>query len=103
MKFRSHFRRTVLSLHRVLASASLPVINEPGALLSFLFHSLFQSEGAWSGGVPDPQQGITAEPFSEFIRHLHGKGYGFGPPRPIFEGLAPRGKSVLVTCHRGHI
>src|SRR6266436_8198947 len=102
MKFRSHFRRTVLSLHRVLASASLPVINERGALLSFLFHSLFQSEGELRSGVPDPQQGITAEMFREFIGHFHDKGYGFVSPRQILEGLEPGGKYVLLTFDDGY-
>lgn len=102
MKFRSQLRRTVLSLHRVLASAPLPVIKERGALLSFLFHSLFESEGELRSSVVDPQQGITGEMFREFVVHFCDQGYDFVSPRQILQGLEPDGKYVLLTFDDGY-
>jgi len=58
------------------------------AVRCFLFSSFpFPERRELRSGVPDPQQGITAEMFREFIGHFHDKGYGFVSPRQILEGL----------------
>jgi peptidoglycan/xylan/chitin deacetylase (PgdA/CDA1 family) len=102
MKVHAQLKSAVLSFHRMLASVLLPVTSERGALLCFLFHSLFEREEELWGGALDPQQGITVDMFRAFVSHFHEQGYGFVSPGQILEGLQPGGKYVLLTFDDGY-
>ena len=98
----TQIKKTLLSYHRMLASALLPVTKEQGALLCFLFHSLFESGEEVRSGTLDPQQSVTVEMFRAFLGHFHEQGYGFVSPAQILDGLQPRGKYVLLTFDDGY-
>jgi peptidoglycan/xylan/chitin deacetylase (PgdA/CDA1 family) len=102
MMLPTQIKKTLLSSHRMLASALLALTNEQGALLCFLFHSLFESGEEVRSGVLDPQQGVTVEMFRAFLGHFHEQGYGFVSPRQILEGLPPSGKYILLTFDDGY-
>ncbi len=95
-------KKALLSFYRMLASALLPLTKEQGALICFLFHSLFESRAEVQSGVLDPQQGVTVEMFRAFLSHFQEQGYGFVSPRQILEGLPPGGKYVLLTFDDGY-
>jgi peptidoglycan/xylan/chitin deacetylase (PgdA/CDA1 family) len=102
VKPHKQLKEAVLSIQRTLASALLPLTNERGVLLCFLFHSLFETEAELRSGVVDPQQGITVGMLRTFLRHFHEQGYGFISPRQILEGLEPGGKYILLTFDDGY-
>src|SRR5208282_6745263 len=102
MRIRAPLKKTMLLFHRMLASGFLPLANEDGALLSFLFHSLFETAEELHSGVLDPQQGITAEMFRGFLGHFQEQGYVFVSPVQILEGLPPGGRYLLLTFDDGY-
>jgi peptidoglycan/xylan/chitin deacetylase (PgdA/CDA1 family) len=85
-----------------MANASLRLIGEKSALLSFLFHGLFLDEDEFSAGIVDPQQGITVEMFRSFIAHFKNQSYQFISPADIPQGLQPEGKYLLITFDDGY-
>ena len=95
-------KAAMLSLDARMASRFLSVTHEEGALLCFLFHSLFENGAEVRNGVLDPQQGVTAEMFRAFLGHFHEQGYGFVSPGQILEGLQPSGKYILLTFDDGY-
>jgi hypothetical protein len=92
----------ILKADQILAACSLPVIREDGALLIFLFHSLFSGREELQSLVIDPEQGITVEMLRRFIGHFQDQGYQFVSPRDVIAGLAPRGKYALLTFDDGY-
>ncbi len=98
----AQLKRALLSSHRMLANALLPLIEEQGALICFLFHSLFESGEEVRSRTLDPQQGVTVEMFRAFLGHFHELGYEFVSPRQILEGLPGAGRYVLVTFDDGY-
>lgn len=102
MNVQAQIKKALVLSHRMLASAVLPLAKEHGALLCFLFHSLFESAEESGSGEVDPQQGITVEMFRAFVGHFHEQGYSFVSPGQISEGLGPGGKYVLLTFDDGY-
>jgi peptidoglycan/xylan/chitin deacetylase (PgdA/CDA1 family) len=102
MMLPTQLKKTLLSSHRMLASALLPLTKEKGALLCFLFHSLFESGEEVRSGALDPQQGVTVEMFRAFLGHFHEQGYSFVSPGQILGGLQPSGKYILLTFDDGY-
>jgi peptidoglycan/xylan/chitin deacetylase (PgdA/CDA1 family) len=102
MIFPAQLKKTLVSSHRMLASALLPLSKEQDALICFLFHSLFESGEEVRSGVLDPQQGITVEKFRAFLGHFHEQRYCFVSPQQILEGLEPGGKYILLTFDDGY-
>ncbi len=102
VKTHALLKTAICSLDQIIADASLRLIGERGALLSFLFHGLFQDEGELSAGVVDPQQGVTVEMFRSFIGHFKNQSYKFISPADIMEGLQPQGRYVLITFDDGY-
>ncbi len=98
----AQLKKALLGSHRMLANALLPLIEEQGAILCFLFHSLFESEEEIRSGVLDPQQGVTVEMFRAFLGHFREQGYRFISPRQILQGLPPSGKCILLTFDDGY-
>jgi peptidoglycan/xylan/chitin deacetylase (PgdA/CDA1 family) len=95
-------KAAMLSLDARMASRFLSVSREEGALLCFLFHSLFESGEEVRSGMLDLQQGVTVEMFRAFLGHFHEQGYGFVSPRQILDGLPPSGKYILLTFDDGY-
>jgi peptidoglycan/xylan/chitin deacetylase (PgdA/CDA1 family) len=95
-------RSLVLAADQVLAACSLPLTKEGGGLLSFLFHSLFADSGEVRSGLVDPQQGITAAMFRQFLGHFQRQSYKFVSPGDIANGLPSGGKYVLLTFDDGY-
>src|SRR5712692_11253470 len=102
MMLQAQLKKALLGSHRMLANALLPLIEEQGAILCFLFHSLFESEEEIRSGVLDPQQGVTVEMFRAFLGHFREQGYRFISPRQILQGLPPSGKCILLTFDDGY-
>ena len=102
MIFQAQLKRAMLLFHQMLARTLLPVTDERGTLLCFLFHSLFESGEELRSGELDPQQGITVEMFRAFLGHFHEQGYRFVSPRQILEGLQPGGRHILLTFDDGY-
>jgi peptidoglycan/xylan/chitin deacetylase (PgdA/CDA1 family) len=102
MEMQKRLKAAMLSLEARIASRFLSVTHEEGALLCFLFHSLFESGAEVRSGILDPQQGVTVEMFRTFLGHFHEQGYGFISPRQILEGLPPSGKYILLTFDDGY-
>ncbi len=97
-----HLKKAILSLDETLTRFCLPMTNEKGALLSFLFHGLFQNRDEMATGVVDPQQGVTVEMFRRLISHFQEQSYRFVSPEEIVEGLSPQGKYALLTFDDGY-
>ncbi len=102
MMLPTQLEKTLLSSHRMLASALLPLTKEKGALLCFLFHSLFESGEEVRSGVLDPQQGFTVEMFRAFLGHFCQQRYSFVSPGQILGGLQPSEKYILLTFDDGY-
>jgi len=98
----SAIKSLVLTADAAIAALTLGVTNERGVLLTFLFHSLFESPEEAQSGVMDPQQGITVEMLRQFISYFQRHSYEFVFPADIIDGLQPRGKYVLLTFDDGY-
>lgn len=102
MKVNAHLKSAILSFDENLAGRLHAPNREGGALLSFLFHGLFESREELQSGVLDPQQGITLEMFRAFLRHFHEQGYSFVSAQQILESLPSGGRYVLITFDDGY-
>jgi len=102
MTISSLWKASLLSLDNYIAELRLRAKREGGVLLSFLFHSLFETEKEVQSALMDPQQGITVEMFRECVRHFHAFGYRFVSGDDVVRGLAPKGKYVLLTFDDGY-
>jgi peptidoglycan/xylan/chitin deacetylase (PgdA/CDA1 family) len=95
-------KASLLSLDSRIAEVRLRAKREEGVLLSFLFHTLFESEKEVQSGIMDPQQTITVEMFRECVGHFHACGYRFVSGEDVLRGLDPEGKYVLFTFDDGY-
>lgn len=102
MRITSHLKRAVLSLDEMLASLCLLATSEQGSLLIFLFHGLFRNRDEIATGVMDPQQGITVDMLSTFIRHFRLQGYHFVSPDDLLDRPALDEKCCLITFDDGY-
>jgi peptidoglycan/xylan/chitin deacetylase (PgdA/CDA1 family) len=102
MTISSLWKASLLSLDTHIAELRLRAKREEGVLLSFLFHSLFETQKEVQSPLMDPQQGITVEMFRECVGHFHACGYSFVSGDDVVRGLAPKGKYVLLTFDDGY-
>jgi len=102
MNYSLSFKTTALSLDEKIARLSLAVQRGQGCLLSFLIHSLFESEAEAHCGLLDPQQTFTVAMLRQFVRHFTAEGYRFLSPRDLQRHLCPQGKYVLLTFDDGY-
>ena len=65
----------------MLADLSLAMGQESPALVSFLFHGLFQDERERNHDLLDPQQGITVKMFRRFLEYFLEKVYHLNAER----------------------
>jgi len=91
-KFTDH---TLSKIHR-------GILGEKGALLTFLFHSIFKNEKEMSKNHANPQQNITVKKFEEFIKYYLSKGYIFVSPDDIIKGLNKDRRYILITFDDGY-
>jgi peptidoglycan/xylan/chitin deacetylase (PgdA/CDA1 family) len=99
---RSRIKSMLLAVDEFLAACFLPYTKERGVLLTFLFHSLFESPREAESGLIDPQQGITVEMLRQAVGHFQGQRYEFVSPGEIAAGLQPDGKYALLTFDDGY-
>jgi len=97
-----HFRKASLAANKLVTLFSRLIPNEQNALLSVVFHGLFQSGQELRSGEIDPQQGITVDMFRTLLKHFYQQGYGFVSPRQVLEGLGPNGKYLMLTFDDGY-
>lgn len=102
MNFRNSLKRTVFSFDDLVGSIHRAVIGEENALLSFVFHGLFQGQDELEAAVVDPQQAITVEMFRRFVGHFKRHSYNFVSPEDILEGLRPGHRYLLITFDDGY-
>jgi peptidoglycan/xylan/chitin deacetylase (PgdA/CDA1 family) len=74
---------------------------ERGALITFLFHSLFRSEREIALNVVDPLQRTTLQQFRQFVEYYLRHGYGFVTPDELV-GLPRGGRYALITFDDGY-
>ena len=75
---------------------------EKPALLTFLFHGLFENPQELERELLDPQQGVTVSHFRQFVQHLLEHSYQFVSPDQIRNGLLPDRKYVMITFDDGY-
>ena len=85
-----------------VARLYLSVFRERGALLTFLFHSLFRDESEIAQNVVEPLQRTTVAQFRTVIEYYLRHDYRFISPDELLRGgLDPRGRHVLLTFDDG--
>ena len=75
--------------------------DEP-ALLTFLFHSIFQNDDEIALKHIDPQQFITLDVYKAFLEYFLEAGYTFVSPDDLVQGLDPTGRYILSTFDDGY-
>ena len=99
---RSVGRALVYGVDSLVAGLELAVRKEQGILLTFLFHSVFQTRDEARAQSLDPQQGTTVEMLRELVRYFKSQGYIFTSPKAILQGLSPKCKYVMLTFDDGY-
>jgi peptidoglycan/xylan/chitin deacetylase (PgdA/CDA1 family) len=102
MRHHKNLRTRFLGAADFVSGLFVKTGHEQGALLSFMFHGLFENSREFELGLLDPQQGITAPMFRTFVSHFLELGYRFVSPAAITEGLPETGKFVLATFDDGY-
>lgn len=87
---------------RWLGRGVLRCLPDQHALLTFLFHSLFENAREIEQNLVDPQQGVTLQHFRQFLEHFLGHGYQFVNPEQVLRGLPPRGRYLMITFDDGY-
>jgi peptidoglycan/xylan/chitin deacetylase (PgdA/CDA1 family) len=75
---------------------------ERPALISFLFHAIFDSQDEIDREVIHPQEAITREAFRGFVEHFLDAGYRFVSLAEVERGLEPSRYYVCVTFDDGY-
>ena len=92
----------VNSIDKLISNNYCRFLNDKSALLTFLFHGLFNDEHEIYLNLVDPQQGITVDMFRRFIEYYLNNGFIFVSPDDILNGLANDKKYVLITFDDGY-
>ena len=74
---------------------------EKPALVSFLFHGVFESRQEVESGVVHPQEAMTTSDFAQLVEYFSGAGYRFVSSGEIEQGLA-EGRYVCLTFDDGY-
>ncbi len=88
-------------LDQKLTAIQLATLGEKNALVSFLFHTLFEDEAEQAKNQVAPLLGLTVQHFRQFIEYFQEHGYTFVAPHEIVSGL-PKGKFALITFDDGY-
>lgn len=87
---------------RILSDLYLTFREEKKALITFLFHGLFQNQEEIRQNWVHPQQGITVAQFRQFIEYYLEHNYHFVSPEDILRGLEPQKNYLLITFDDGY-
>ena len=90
-RLKRSLRRSLSRLHR-----------DRPALLTFLFHSLFEDQQEIDRDHVDPQQCVTRQHMRTFLGYFQEAGYRFAHPEQLKTGLDPAGRYVLVSFDDGY-
>jgi peptidoglycan/xylan/chitin deacetylase (PgdA/CDA1 family) len=87
-----------------VARLSLSLFRERGAVLTFLFHSLFRDECEIEQGLIDPLQRTTLQQFRTLIEYYLDSGYRFISVDDLLRdgGIDPDGRYVALTFDDGY-
>jgi peptidoglycan/xylan/chitin deacetylase (PgdA/CDA1 family) len=75
---------------------------ERPALLSLLFHGVFESRDEAESGVVHPQEAMTLADFEALIEYFAHAGYRFVSVADVERGLDPRQRHVCITFDDGY-
>jgi len=89
-QLKNRFRQTASFINR-----------DKPALLTFLFHSVFQNEQEIALKYIDPQQFITVDLYREFLEYFLAAGYTFISPDDL-QDLDPNDRYILATFDDGY-
>lgn len=99
-------KRALLSaLGRVdqrLAAIVLACKRERPALITFIVHTLFESEREAHSGTADPFHPVVFRDLERMVEYFLGCGYRFVTPAEIVAGLDPAGHYVWLTFDDGY-
>jgi len=95
-------QKLVRTTDDAVARVYLSLFRERGALISFLFHSLFRDEAEIARDLVDPLQRTTTKQFRQLIEYYLYHGYRFISPDQLPHGLQSGGKYVLLTFDDGY-
>ncbi len=99
IRFTQHF---VHHADAAVARAYLAMFRERGAVMSFLFHSLFRDEREIARNLMDPLQRTTVAQFRQFVEYYVEQGYRFITPADVVAGLPGSGRYAMVTFDDGY-
>ncbi len=85
-----------------LARGHVKLFGDKSALITCLFHSLFQSQEEINSDRIHPMERITVEYFRRFVDYFLSRDYTFVTPREVLDGLNDGGKYFLVTFDDGY-
>jgi peptidoglycan/xylan/chitin deacetylase (PgdA/CDA1 family) len=92
----------VRSTDAVMARAYLALFPERGALLTFLFHSLFRDDAEIAKDLIDPLERTTVGHLRQLIGYYLDSGYRFVSPPDLLQGLDSGGKYAMLTFDDGY-
>jgi peptidoglycan/xylan/chitin deacetylase (PgdA/CDA1 family) len=95
-------QKAVRMTDKTIANLYLSVRQERGALLCFLFHSLFVNEEQIAENLIDPLQRTTVLKFRQFIEYYLESGYRFIRQNDLLGPLDPDGKYAIITFDDGY-
>jgi peptidoglycan/xylan/chitin deacetylase (PgdA/CDA1 family) len=86
-----------------VARMYLSMFQERGALMCFMFHSLFRNQLEIDANVVDPLQRTTIAQLRQFIRYYLDSGYTFLSPQDLLDGeLDKDGRYAMMTFDDGY-
>jgi peptidoglycan/xylan/chitin deacetylase (PgdA/CDA1 family) len=93
----------VRSADAAVARLYLSMFRERGALVSFLFHSLFRNQAEIDKDLVEPLQRTTVAQLRTVIEYYQEHEYRFISPNALLDGsLDPDGRYVLLTFDDGY-
>ena len=105
-RYRESFKQSFISAIRTFdqqfSAFYLKSLGEKPALLTFLFHGIFQNPNEIAQHHVYPQQEVTTEHFRRFIEYFLNEGYDFVAPGQIPNELSNTGKDILITFDDGY-
>lgn len=95
-------QKIVRTTDAAVARAYLSVFSERGAVLPFLFHSLFADVSQIALDVIDPLEKTTVAQFRQLVAYYAAHGYRFVAPEEVLAGLPSCGRYAMLTFDDGY-
>lgn len=89
-------------LDELISHTYISLAKEKPALLTFLFHGLFNARKEIDLNIVHPQQEVTTLVFRQFIEYYLQHKYIFISPQDILDGLSPDKNYILITFDDGY-